>query len=514
MADADETTPQEETPNEGGVATAEAGEELPPQRLDQTVVMKDIGPCKKHITVTIDRKAIDARLDEKFTELVKEHRNYIAGFRPGKAPRKIVEKRYKADVEREVRGELMLASLEQIAEEQDVAPLAPPNLDPTKIEIPAEGPMIYEFEVEVRPSFELPNYKGLKLRRPTHTFTDADVAKEQKRLLEPYGQVVPKEGNPPTAAVGDILTVDITTRYQGRTLNEVKEARVRVDPKLALRDGVCNDFGKVMTGAKAGDSRVVTIELSDAVADPTMRGQTIEGVFVVQDVKTVRQPELTKELLGQFNVENEDQLKELLRVVLERRLEYTQRQNARQQVVALVAEKAMSELPKDLLIRQARRALQRKAVELQSAGFTEQEIQTRLRLMEQDIVRSTTTALKEHFVLQKIAEDEKIDVNDDDINDEIERIAARSDESPRKVRARLEREDMLESLAAELIESKALDLILDAAEYEDYPLPTDEDEARQVGAVEAQAIPGEMQDPTAAPDEEEAKDDEKPAEDK
>src|SRR3954468_6386976 len=114
MADADETTPQDETaatPDaDGGVATAEAGEDQPPQRLDQTVVVKDVGPCKKHITVTIDRKAIDARLDEKYTELVKQDRNYVSGFRPGKAPRKIVERRYRPDVEREVRGELMLAS--------------------------------------------------------------------------------------------------------------------------------------------------------------------------------------------------------------------------------------------------------------------------------------------------------------------------------------------------------------------------------------------------------------------
>ncbi|MFO0809253.1 MAG: trigger factor [Gemmataceae bacterium] len=497
MADTDEITPQDNT----AVATEEGGEELKPQRLDQTVVVKDIGPCKKHITVTIDRKAIDARLDEKYTELVKHDRNYVSGFRPGKAPRRIVERRYKPDVEREVRGELMLASLEQIAEEQDIAPLAPPNLDPTKIEIPAEGPMIYEFEVEVRPSFQLPNYKGLKLKRPTHTFTDADVAKEQKKLLEPYGQVVPKDGPSPTAALGDILTVDITTKFGGKTLNEVKEARVRVDPKLALRDGVCNDFGKVMTGSKPGDTKVVNIVLSDAVANSDMRGKSIEGTFVVHDIKTVRQPELTGDLLGQFGVENEDQLKELLRVVLERRLEYTQRQHARQQVVALVAENALTELPKDLLIRQARRAMQRKAVELQSAGFSEQEIATRLRMMEQDIVRSTTSALKEHFVLQKIAEDEKIEVNDEDISEEIERIAARSDESPRKVRARLEREDMMESLAAELIESKALDLILDSAEYEDFPLPSDQDEAAQVGAVEAQAVPGEIQDPTATPTE-------------
>ena len=185
---------------------------------------------------------------------------------------------------------------------------------------------------------------------------------------------------------------------------------------------------------------------------------------------------MTDDLLKEFGVNTEDQLNELLRVVLGRRLEYLQRQAARQQVINLVAEQALAELPQELLVRQARRAMQRKVVEMQSAGLSDEEINSRLRMMQQDIVKSTAAALKEHFVLQKIAEDEKLDVNDDDIDIEIDRIAARTDESPRKVRARLERDDMLEALAAELLESKALDLILESAEYEDVKLtPADEE---------------------------------------
>jgi trigger factor len=115
------------------------------------------------------------------------------------------------------------------------------------------------------------------------------------------------------------------------------------------------------------------------------------------------------------------------------------------------------------------------------------------------MLRSTELALKEHFVLQKIAEVEKIDIDQDDIDDEIERIAAQNDESPRRVRARLEKEDLMEALAAEIIERKALDLILDSAEYTDVPLDKADTEA--VGTVEEQAVPGELHDPTEAPPE-------------
>src|SRR5262249_42505466 len=128
------------------------------------------------------------------------------------------------------------------------------------------------------------------------------------------------------------------------------------------------------------------------------------------------------------------------------------------------------ELPQDLLLRQARKALHRRVLEMQNAGMSEEEIRGRVRLLQQDVVRSSALALKEHFVLQKIAEVEKIDITEEDIDEEIERLATQSNESPRRVRARLEKEDLMDVLATEIIERAALDLVLDNAEYEDVPM--------------------------------------------
>src|SRR5262249_7162931 len=157
--------------------------------------------------------AIDAKMDEQFKKLVMESEVAVPGFRPGKAPRKIVEKRFHKDVADQVKAEVLLQSLEQLAEDHDVAPLSAPQLDPTKIEIPEKGPFVYEFEVEVRPQFDLPNYKGLKLKRPVQTFGDADVEVEMRRILEPYGQMMPKPAakgkKEPELDNGDYLFADI-----------------------------------------------------------------------------------------------------------------------------------------------------------------------------------------------------------------------------------------------------------------------------------------------------------------
>jgi trigger factor len=471
--------------------TGQEGEEKP-KRLNQTVEMRDIGPCKKHIKVTVDRSDIDSLLNKKYTELVADAP--VAGFRPGKAPRKIIERRFHKEVTQEVRGELLLQSLEQLGDENDVAPLAAPNIDPSQIEIPEDGPLIYEFEVEVRPQFDLPNYKGLKLRRPVRTFSEQDIVLEERRILARYGSLIPKpEGN---AQVGDYLVTDLTTRFNGRILSSHKEITIRIDPRLALKDGVAERFSERVAGANGGDSRTVDIHLSDAAADPALRGKTVQAVFDIKEIKAMRLPELSEEFLAQFGVRSPEQLRERVRVLLERRLEYQQRQSARQQVLAEITAAGSWELPEDLLQRQARKALQRRVMEMQAAGMSDDEIRGRLRVLQQDTLQSTALALKEHFVLQKIAEVEKLDIDEDDIDDEIERIAALEDESPRRVRARLEKEDLMEALAIELVERKALDLILDSAEYEDVPM---EKEEGAVATVEEQAVPGELHDPTAEP---------------
>jgi trigger factor len=486
------TEPAVEEATGTDVMEQEGGEE--PEKLHQTVEMRDIGPCKKHIKVTIGREDIQGRLNDKYSKLMVDAS--VPGFRPGKVPRKIIERRFAKDVENEVKGEVLMASLEQLADENDIAPLSTPNLDPTKIDIPHDGPLVYEFDVEVRPDFALPNYRGLKLKRPVREFTDADVDEEERRILAPYSQLVPKDG---AAELGDFLIADIGARVGDRVITDLKEVKIRIEPRVAFKDGVAERFGEQTEGAKAGETREVDITLSDATADQSLRGRTLHTTFTIKDVKSVRLPELTHEFLHEFGVHTPEQLRERIRVLLQRRLEYMQRQSARDQVLAQIASASDWQLPEDLLMRQARKALNRRVMEMRSSGMSEEEIRGRVRMLQQDVLQSTAKALKEHFVLQKIAEVEKLDVDEDEIDEEIERIAEQNNESPRRLRARLEKEDMLDVLAIDIVERKVLDLILDSAEYEDTPIGQREEAA--VGTVEAQAVPGTLKDPTEAPPE-------------
>jgi trigger factor len=495
---ADEETPKsvdEAVPTEADLmeAVKAAAVDEGPVKLQQTVEINDVGPCKKHVKVTIDRGAIDQRFDERFTELTHSDQPQVRGFRPGKAPRKIIERQYYDSVAEEIKSQVLMASLEQLAEEQTIAPLSPPDFDPTLLNIPKEGPFIYEFDIEVRPEFDLPEYKGMKLRRPTHTFTPAEVEAEKKRLLEPYGQVVPKE--PPVAELFDIIVADVTISFRDKEINKLEEVRMKVEPQLALSDGVAEDFGEKMKGAKPGDVRTVDITLSQETTVEQLRGQKVQATFTIKDVKTTRSPEITQDFLESvFSVSTPESFTELIQAVLERRLEYTQRQAARQQVLEQIAAASTWELPQDMLRKQARKTLARKMMEMKNAGMSDEQIKGRRRLLEQDVIKSTADALKEHFVLQKVAEVEKIEIEQEDIDQEIDRIAEQSGESFRKVKARLEKEDLMEAVAADLLERKALDLIIANATYEDYEMKAS-DQPTDVATVEAQAVP-QSEEPT------------------
>lgn len=490
---ADETTPDPGTPEPSAPPANTAVAEAPANHLAQTVEMTDVGPCKKHIKITVDRKAIDDRFNEKYTELVRSDTSQVNGFRPGKAPRKVIERRFKSVVEEQVRTEVLMASLEQLATENPISPLAPPDLDPASLEIPESGPFIYEFDIEVRPEFDLGNYKGITLKRIVKTFTPEEIQRQKQRVLEPFGEFVVKEGADAKVTMDDFITVEMTILDGDKELNKLDKLQARVEKRLAMPDGVAEQFGKTMVGAKLGDECSVDMKLSENASDTELRGKTVKAKILVQEIKSVRLPELTRELLSEFGVRNEEQFEELIAAHLERRLQYMQRQSFRKQILGQLADASKWQLPQDLLIRQSKQAMGRRVMEMRSAGMSDEEIMGRRRMLEQDVIMSTANALREHFVLQKIAELEKIEIEEADIDAEIDRIARDSNESPRKIRARLEKDELIEALATELLERQALDLVLQNAVYEEVELKG-EDEEGEVAAISEPAL---VEEPSA-----------------
>ena len=149
--------------------------------------------------------------------------------------------------------------------------------------------------------------------------------------------------------------------------------------------------------------------------------------------------------------------------MLEQRLEYAQRQTVRDQISGALTESANWDLPTDLLERQASREVQRAVMEMQSSGFSKPEIVARENELRKNVHERTAVALKEHFILERIAEEEEIEDAPQDYEVEIMKLAVQQRESPRRIRSKLERSGQMDALRNMIIERKVVDLITESA---------------------------------------------------
>ena len=317
----------------------------PKRKLEIAVNITDVGPCKKHLKITIPREEIDRQYEESLDSLRKEA--LVPGFRMGRAPRQLVVKRFKKQVSDQVKSSLLMSSLEQIDEDYKLDPITQPRLDVDAIEIPENGPMNFEMDVEVRPQFDVPNYTGLKVRRPVAEVRDEHVEQQLTRVLERQGQIVPKlEG---AAELGDYLTADIEfVRPDGQSMSEFKEVQFRIKPELRFQDGSIPDASPLV-GAKPGDTRELDAKLGSSVIDTTLRGTTAKVRVTVNDLKRLRIPELNQSFLDSISFESAAELRDAVRESLERRIRNEQRQAIRHQLLDQLLSRTPFELPAELV---------------------------------------------------------------------------------------------------------------------------------------------------------------------
>jgi trigger factor len=202
------------------------------------------------------------------------------------------------------------------------------------------------------------------------------------------------------------------------------------------------------------------------------------------------------EELGGF--ESEEALRAAVTRQLEGQLEWHRRKQVRQQVAAALTASASWDLPPDLLRRQAQRELERAILELRRSGFDDDSIRRHVNELRQTVLASTARALKEHFILERIAEEQGVADEAADYDGEIRAIASQSGESPRRVRASLERRGLMDVLRNQIIERKTVDLITSEAKFKDVPFEFPKPDTEAVDHAVCGVVVGEEEIPVAA----------------
>jgi trigger factor len=464
MSEQPTDTPQPDEPKAGsGTALAEGGEEAP-FKMSLSVDIQNAGPCKKHVRVQVPRNDLDHYYNEAVKDLVTTAA--VPGFRTGHVPRKLVEKRFRKEVGDQVRQKVLLQSLQQLGEDYKLDAINEPDLDVENLVLPEEGDFSYEFDIEVRPEFDLPDYRGLSIQRPVRAITEGEVQAYLENYLSQFGQLVPHDG---PAEAGDFVLATLRFESNGAELSHSGERQIRIRPKLRFTDSEVTGFDRLMEGVRPGDKRETTSKISIEASKVELRGEPVTIYFEINDVKRLRLPELNQEFLDQLGVASEAVLRQEVRETLERQVTYEQRQSTRRQVLEKITASADWDLPESMVKRQVENALRREILEMQQAGFTDEQIRARQNELMQRQISMTRQALKEHFVLDKIATQEKLEVTPHDKEVEISFMAMQRGESPRKVRARLEKMGLIENLEAQILERKAVDVVLEKSVFQDVP---------------------------------------------
>jgi len=493
-ADADAST-EPEAPVEG------EQQEEQPERIELDVEIEDAGPCKKNVRISIPRESVDDRLDKALDDLVDDAQ--VPGFRPGHAPRRLVQRRFRREMSTQVRGELVAGSIEQVIKEHDLIPMSMPDIDMDSVEMPDDGPMTFELILDVRPQFDVPEYKGMKIKRLTVEVADEDVERALDGARQRFGRLVPKEEG--ACAEGDYAVCDITFRHGDEEVAKLEGATLPVTAETMTRYAMIKKLDEALIGAEPGQTRPCEAELNDQFEREELRGETAQCEVTLQELKQLELPELTDEFVKEhLDMESVDEVRDRMRQSLEARVAQQQDELSRQQVTQQLLAQAEWELPEDMVAKQTQDVQRRMEVDMMFQGVSAEQVRDRRDELAVASQQRAEGQLKQFFLLDKIAEAESIKVDEADVERHIAAMAANAGENPRRVRARLEKERRLEMLEIQIREMKTIEKILEYAEFEDVTpeqleaerkdddVPSDEsadEPAEEAGADETAAEP-------------------------
>lgn len=430
--------------------------------LALNVAVEARSACERHVVVTIPRSEVERFRKKAIDEVVPKAE--LPGFRAGKAPRKLIESRFKNEVSDQVKSSLIMESLERVTDGGHFSAISEPNFDYKAIEVPAEGDFIYEFDIEVRPDFETPKWDGLKLERLVCKLSDQEVDRQTARTLSRFVSGEPVDGE---AQLGDLLLLNVQFFEGDKPFSRVEEESVPLRPELTFGDAIIAGFDKLMVGVKEGEKRETNVTISESAPNPVHRGRQLRAEIEVVEIRRIQVDDIGPKLLQDLGFENTSELRDFVRVELDRQFHYHQQQHLRKQIVKQLTKDAKWEMPEGLVEKQTSRELQRLVLELQRSGFDREKIKHHVNAARFNARNSTIEALREHFVLEKIAEDLKLEPTPEQYDAEIEVLADQNDLTTRRMRARLEKSGQMDAIRNQIVERQVIEKITEAAELTD-----------------------------------------------
>lgn len=464
MADTQNQEPVDQT---GVDETAEARKPL-------NVTVEDIGPARKALTIEIPAERIAEKIASSFDQYRTEA--VIPGFRRGRAPKRLMEKRFGQSIRDEVRTQILAECYNQAIDENKLDVIGEPEVkDVDKIKLPESGPLSFRIEVEVSPKIELPALEGIAVSRPAAEVTEATIAAEIERLRENFGRMV--EAKDAAAGEGDYVLANVRILEGADAADDAAEianhpgAYILVPGESRNFKGhvagiVINDLGKLIAGKKPGEVLTVSMTGPAGHEDDRIKDQPITLKIKLDRIERL-EPAPVEDLARNMGLETAEQVNDRVKQMLESRRDREQKTAMHQQVLDYLHANTTVELPEGLSRRQAGRILHRTAMELAYRGVPQQDIEQRVAELRTGSEEHARKQLKQFFILDKAATDLDVDVTEAEVNGSIAMLAMQQGRRPEKLRQEMQRQGQIEQVYLQVREQKTLDKILEKAAITD-----------------------------------------------
>lgn len=445
------------------MAAAPTAEAPAPASAANTVKIEDAGPARKRITITVPAAVIDEKLAESIATLSSEAA--IPGFRKGKVPQKLIERKFGTSVRNETKNQLIASAYAEAIEEHKLKPVGEPEPvgDMTKLDLEQGKPLSFSLEVEVTPEFDLPKFDDIEIKKPVLEISDEMVNTELERQRLMNGEASKVEGA--------VQENDRLIGYASVLRNDEAEPFFRQDNVVIIVPGDADGgkgqvLGLLIEGlqsklkkAAVGEHILIETVGPDGHEREDIRGAKLKIDFEVRDMQRIAPAEPTA-VAVRYGLPDVDMLREQIKLALEHRRDDEQASAMREQAVAALADKLDFPLPEKMSAQQAARSLEQYRLELLYAGKTPDEVEQKLAEVRAESEDVTRDRLKHFFLLFRLAEHFNVEVSEQEVNGRIAAIAAQRGVRPEKLRAELAQSNRLGEVARMVRDQKAADRLV------------------------------------------------------
>lgn len=421
------------------------------------VQVEDVGPCKKLLKIEVPAEQVDEELEKTYDQL--NEAAVVPGFRKGHVPRWLMKSRFGKQVNDDTKQALVTDSFDEAIKEKELRPLGTPTFD-EEIKFEAGKPLTFGVTIEVHPEFEIDDYTDLELKKPPTKPTKGEIKKRIDYVRRRYAKLEDvSEGTPQT---DDVVVAHLILKEGDEIYRDIPNHQFIAGDHVLI-GMTADETTELVTSLGVGDTIEREITIPDTFGAEGKRGAKMTLSVKLDGIRRPVLPEVTAEWVKEVGFDSLDEFNDEIKTAVEREKEQGVQDKLEGQILEQLAKKVDFELPEDIIKTMAQKSLVRRGLSLRQRGVPPEEIEKQLDELKKESEESAQAEAKMFFILDKIAETERLFVTEEEVEARVELIAANYGRSPDQVLRDLERDERLGELRSLMREEKVKAFLLEKA---------------------------------------------------